>query len=74
MSNALASDTERNCLPVQENKDAYPAFAKIRSILTAVVEELPDVMLYYSLHNLSKTCRTTPPPADTFRSALVNAG
>lgn len=37
-------------------------------------EELPDAPLYYNLHDVAKTIRTTAPSADTFRSALVNAG
>ena len=52
----------------------YPAHAKLRSMLTAAAEELHDVPLYYSLHSICKTLHTTPPAADVFRSALVNAG
>ena len=46
----------------------------MRGLLTAVSEELPDVPLYYNLHDVCKTVRVTPPPADVLRSALVNAG
>lgn len=59
---------------VQDNKDAYPAHQRLQSMLTNVLEELPDVPLYYSVHELSKLLRVPPPPQDTFRSALVNAG
>ncbi len=56
------------------NASAYPAGARVRALLTTVAEELPDAPLYYSLHALAKTVSAAPPPADTFRSALVNAG
>lgn len=58
----------------QAEPGRYPAAAKLRSILTAAGEELPDAPLYYNLHSLCKTLHTTPPSADLFRSALVNAG
>lgn len=43
-------------------------------MLTLVGEELLDVPLYYSVHELAKTCRTIAPAADVIRSAIVNAG
>jgi len=46
----------------------------VHSILTAVSEELPDVPLYFNLHDMCKTLRTTAPRSEVFRSALVNAG
>lgn len=58
----------------QENREAYPAQQRLQSILTTVLEELPDVPFYYSPHDLSKLLKTTPPAANLFRSALVNAG
>lgn len=59
---------------VQRDKDSLPAHDKLHSLLTTVSEELPDVPLYFSLHDVCKTLRTTPPRSDIFRSALVNAG
>lgn len=56
------------------NASSYPAAPRVKALLTTVAEELPDAPLYYSLHALAKTVATAPPPADTFRSALVNAG
>ena len=56
------------------NAAAYPAAPRVRALLTTVAEELHDAPLYYSLHALAKTVSAAPPPADTFRSALVNAG
>jgi tRNA (guanine26-N2/guanine27-N2)-dimethyltransferase len=46
----------------------------LHSLLTAVSEELEDVPLYFSLHDVCKTIKTMPPRANVFRSALVNAG
>ena len=59
---------------LQDNTASYPAHAKLTSILTNVLEELHDVPLYYNTHDLSKILKVTPPPQNTFRSALVNAG
>ena len=44
------------------------------SHLTAVSEELVDVPLYFSLHDVCKTVKCTLPKADVLRSALINAG
>ena len=52
----------------------YQARPKLTSLLTLALEELPDVPLYYNLHDLAKLLKTQAPPQDTFRSALVNAG
>ncbi len=52
----------------------FPAYDKIHGILTAASEELPDVPLYYNLHDLCKTVHCTSPRAELLRSALVNAG
>ncbi|KAF8071357.1 tRNA (guanine(26)-N(2))-dimethyltransferase 1 [Scenedesmus sp. PABB004] len=54
--------------------ERYAAWPRLRGILTSVVEELPDVPLYYNIHDLCKTVRCSPPPAETLRSALLNAG
>ncbi|EFJ10436.1 hypothetical protein SELMODRAFT_153186 [Selaginella moellendorffii] len=59
---------------VCEAKKRYPAFDKIHSILTSVSEELIDVPLYLSIHELSATLKCTPPSAIVFRSAVLNAG
>ena len=59
---------------LQENKQHYPACNKVISHLTAVSEELVDVPLYFSLHDVCKTVKCTPPKADVLRSALINAG
>jgi len=59
---------------LQANKELYPACNKVISHLTAVSEELVDVPLYFSLHDVCKTVKCTPPKADVLRSALINAG
>ena len=58
---------------VKSMKDRYPAYDKICSMLTTISEELPDVPLFLSLHNLAATLKCTSPSAAMFRSAVVNA-
>jgi tRNA (guanine26-N2/guanine27-N2)-dimethyltransferase len=50
------------------------AYDKVNALLTNVNEELHDVPLFMTLHSMSATLKCTPPPADLFRSALINAG
>lgn len=38
------------------------------------LQELPDVPLFLSLHNLCATLKCTSPSAVVFRSAVINAG
>lgn len=59
---------------VKSMKDRYPAFDRISAVLTTVSEELPDVPLFLSLHNLGGTLKCTSPSAMVFRSAVINAG
>ncbi|KAK4426265.1 putative tRNA (guanine(26)-N(2))-dimethyltransferase 2 [Sesamum alatum] len=59
---------------VQSMKDRYPAFSRISAVLTTISEELPDVPLFLSLHNLCATLKCTSPSAVIFRSAVINAG
>ncbi|KVH92665.1 tRNA (guanine(26)-N(2))-dimethyltransferase [Cynara cardunculus var. scolymus] len=59
---------------VKAMKDRYPAFDRIFAILTTISEELPDVPLFLSLHNLCATLKCTSPSAVIFRSAVINAG
>lgn len=39
-----------------------------------LMQELPDVPLFLSLHNLCATLKCTSPSAVIFRSAVINAG
>ncbi|KAF5195976.1 tRNA (guanine(26)-N(2))-dimethyltransferase [Thalictrum thalictroides] len=55
-------------------KERYPAYDRISAVLTTVSEELPDVPLFVSLHNLCATLKCTSPSAVIFRSAVINAG
>ncbi|KAK7365007.1 hypothetical protein VNO80_13757 [Phaseolus coccineus] len=59
---------------VKSMKDRYPAYDRISAVLTTISEELPDVPLFLSLHNLCATLKCTSPSAIIFRSALINAG
>ncbi|KAJ7974284.1 tRNA (guanine(26)-N(2))-dimethyltransferase [Quillaja saponaria] len=55
-------------------KDRYPAYDRLSAVLTTISEELPDVPLFLSLHNLCATLKCTSPSAVIFRSAVINAG
>ncbi|XP_022880647.1 probable tRNA (guanine(26)-N(2))-dimethyltransferase 2 [Olea europaea var. sylvestris] len=59
---------------VKSMKDRYPAYERISAVLTTISEELPDVPLFLSLHNLCATLKCTSPSAVMFRSAVINAG
>ncbi|KAK8977050.1 hypothetical protein V6N11_019718 [Hibiscus sabdariffa] len=59
---------------VKSIKDRYPAYDRISAVLTTISEELPDVPLFLSLHNLCSTLKCTSPSAVIFRSAVINAG
>ncbi|KAF3329183.1 putative tRNA (guanine(26)-N(2))-dimethyltransferase 2 [Carex littledalei] len=55
-------------------QERYPAYEKILAVLTTISEELDDVPLFVSLHNLCATLKCTSPSAVMFRSAVLNAG
>ncbi|KAG9439165.1 hypothetical protein H6P81_019330 [Aristolochia fimbriata] len=59
---------------VKSLKDRYPAYERISAVLTTVSEELNDVPLFVSLHNLCATLKCTSPSAIMFRSAVLNSG
>ncbi|KAK1268970.1 putative tRNA (guanine(26)-N(2))-dimethyltransferase 1 [Acorus gramineus] len=59
---------------VTAEKERYPAYDKISAVLTTISEELVDVPLFLSLHNLCATLKCTSPSAIMFRSAVINAG
>ncbi|CAK8533365.1 unnamed protein product [Lathyrus sativus] len=59
---------------VNRMKSRYPAYEHISAILNTISEELPDVPLFLSLHNLCATLKCTSPSAVIFRSAVINAG
>ncbi|XP_057522092.1 tRNA (guanine(26)-N(2))-dimethyltransferase 1-like [Amaranthus tricolor] len=59
---------------VKPMKERYPAYNRIIALLTTISEELPDVPLFLSLHNLGGTLKCTSPSAVIFKSAVLNAG
>ncbi|KAJ0980151.1 hypothetical protein J5N97_008406 [Dioscorea zingiberensis] len=59
---------------VKATRERYPAYDRISAVLTTISEELPDVPLFVSLHNLCATLKCTSPSAVIFRSAVINAG
>ncbi|KAL8124711.1 hypothetical protein AgCh_012386 [Apium graveolens] len=59
---------------VKSMKHRYPAYNRISAVLTTISEELPDVPLFLSLHNLCTTLKCTSPSAVIFCSAVINAG
>nr|CAD1841825.1 unnamed protein product [Ananas comosus var. bracteatus] len=59
---------------VKAMKERYPAYEKITAVLTMISEELHDIPLFLSLHNLCATLKCTSPSAVMFRSAVINAG
>ena len=72
-----AEESDSLICKVQGQEDDSPAFQskqRLVSLLTLALEELPDVPLYYNVHDLAKALKAVAPPQDAFRSALVNAG
>lgn len=59
---------------LRSDRAAFPAYAKVHSILTAASEELLDAPLYVNLHDVCKTLKCSAPRAEVLRSAIVNAG
>lgn len=59
---------------VKSLQERYPAYERISAVLTTISEELHDVPLFLSLHNLCGTLKCTSPSAVMFRSAVINAG
>ncbi|GAX81061.1 hypothetical protein CEUSTIGMA_g8496.t1 [Chlamydomonas eustigma] len=59
---------------MDRDKDRYAAYARIKGMLAQAAEELPDVPLYYELHEMCKTLKCQPPKMEVLRSAIINAG
>ncbi|KAL7989287.1 hypothetical protein Chor_011953 [Crotalus horridus] len=59
---------------VESNPGRFQTNQRIQGILSMVMEELPDVPLYYTLDKLSKTIHSNSPSLLQFRSALLHAG
>lgn len=52
----------------------FKTHKRIQGTLNVILEELPDVPLYYSMDRLSSTLHSICPKMVQFRSALLNAG
>nr|GEW49864.1 tRNA (guanine(26)-N(2))-dimethyltransferase [Tanacetum cinerariifolium] len=63
-----------NLADVKSIKERYPAFDRISAVLTTISEELRDVPLFPSLHNLYATLKCISPFVVIFRSIVINAG
>ncbi|XP_044514381.1 tRNA (guanine(26)-N(2))-dimethyltransferase isoform X2 [Gracilinanus agilis] len=59
---------------VSRNPGRFRTSARIRGVLSMVTEELPDVPLYYTLDQLSRTIHCNTPKLLQLRSALLHAG
>lgn len=58
----------------ETNLAGITCWKKIRGMLTAISEELPDVPLHYRLPNLLKSLKVTPMPLRQFRGTLTALG
>lgn len=59
---------------MQANPDLFASRLKICGLLRAVLEELPDAPLYYTLSSLTRTLKCQGPKLITLSNALINAG
>eukprot|EP00457_Paulinella_chromatophora_P013587 gb/GEZN01013910.1/.p1 GENE.gb/GEZN01013910.1/~~gb/GEZN01013910.1/.p1 ORF type:complete len:325 (+),score=37.87 gb/GEZN01013910.1/:98-976(+) len=59
---------------IKQHSDDFGTSARIKGQLAVIETELPHSPLYYTLSALSSTLRLAAMKAETFRSALVNAG
>ncbi|XP_064426072.1 tRNA (guanine(26)-N(2))-dimethyltransferase isoform X3 [Mirounga angustirostris] len=59
---------------VSTNPGRFHTSERIRGVLSVITEELPDVPLYYTLDQLSRTIRCSTPSLLQLRSALLHAG
>lgn len=70
----LASSLQRLLSNLERDKDQFKAYGKVHALLTAIGEELTDVPLFMTLHQMTSVLKCTPPPGNLFRSAIINAG
>ncbi|KAG1676768.1 hypothetical protein FOA52_005057 [Chlamydomonas sp. UWO 241] len=59
---------------IDRDQERYAQYGRIRGLVQAAADELPDAPLYYDLHDICKTARCQPPKMEMLRSALINAG
>jgi tRNA (guanine26-N2/guanine27-N2)-dimethyltransferase len=59
---------------LERDKSRYAQYARIRGLMVEARDELPDVPLYYDLHDVCKTLKCQSPKMEVMKSALINAG
>ena len=57
-----------------EGEKLYTSCKKLTGLVAAISDEIHDVPLFHSLHQLSKVVACTSPNMQVMRSALINAG
>jgi tRNA (guanine26-N2/guanine27-N2)-dimethyltransferase len=57
-----------------EGETKYTSCKKLTGLVAAISDEIHDVPLFHSLHQLSKVVACTSPNMQVMRSALINAG
>lgn len=57
-----------------EGNAKYTSCKKLTGLVAAISDEIHDVPLFHSLHQLSKVVACTSPNMQVMRSALINAG
>ena len=57
-----------------EGETKYTSCKKLTGLVAAISDEIHDVPLFHSLHQLSKVVACTSPNMQVVRSALINAG
>eukprot|EP01063_Lacrimia_lanifica_P032449 TRINITY_DN5551_c0_g1_i1.p1 TRINITY_DN5551_c0_g1~~TRINITY_DN5551_c0_g1_i1.p1 ORF type:complete len:631 (+),score=193.97 TRINITY_DN5551_c0_g1_i1:66-1958(+) len=65
---------ERLIQILDSNKEQFTAVQRVRALLAAARDELPDVPLFYQMGALSSSINTSAIPAMKFKSALLNLG
>lgn len=59
---------------LEKDKSRYAQYARIRGLLVEARDELPEVPLYYDLHDVCKTLKCQSPKMEVMKSAIINAG
>lgn len=67
-----------SCHTIQSHPQSHPPThshpLRVRALMTTVLEELPDVPLYFNLHDVCRTLHCSAPKAEIIKSAIINAG
>lgn len=70
----LKPQTESSTTTTYPNLDWIATRTRLQGLLMSVRDELPDVPLYHTLPDLTKTLRIGAPPGNKVKAALINAG